>query len=128
MGTGELAFSPSGNLYPCERLLGSDDGVTNCIGNITEGKINSKTCKPISSQATNEQCKECGLSDYCMNWCGCTNYYSTGSYNQVGPFMCAHEKATINVAYQIIQKMRDGGFDFSHHISGIQLSESVTEK
>ena len=128
MGTGELAFSTTGNLYPCERLLGSDDGVTNCIGNINEGRFPIKTCKPISSQATNEECKECGLSDYCMNWCGCTNYYSTGSYSRVAPFMCAHEKAAINTAYQIIQKMKDGGIDFSHHISGTALVNTVTEK
>ena len=128
MGTGELAFSTTGNLYPCERLLGSDDGVTNCIGNINEGKFNHITCKPISSQATNKECKECGLNDYCMNWCGCTNYYSTGSYSQVSPFMCAHERATIKVAYQIIQKMKERGMDFSHHISGTSLANVITEK
>jgi uncharacterized protein len=26
MGAGEYAFGPSGNIYPCERLIGSDDG------------------------------------------------------------------------------------------------------
>lgn len=37
MGTGEFAFTPSGNIYPCERLIGTDTGNGHCIGNIASG-------------------------------------------------------------------------------------------
>jgi uncharacterized protein len=121
MGTGELAFGPTGNFYPCERLVGSDDGKTNCLGNVVEGTIRPSTCKTVPSAATNTECTQCGLSEYCMNWCGCTNYHSTGSYDKVSAFMCAHERATINIAYQMIQRMKENGIDFSHHIKGTPL-------
>jgi uncharacterized protein len=118
MGSKEFAFGTTGNLYPCERLVGSDDGKTNCLGNIMNGIIRPSTCKTVPSTATNTECAQCGLSEYCMNWCGCTNYHSTGSYNRVSAFMCAHERAIINVAYQTIQRLQEKGVDLSHHIQG----------
>jgi uncharacterized protein len=127
MGSGELAFGTTGNVYPCERLVGSDDGKTNCIGNIMEGTIKPSTCKIVPSTATNTECIQCGLSEYCMNWCGCTNYHSTGKYNKVSAFMCAHEQAAINVSYQTIQKMQEKGIGLSHHIQGTPLTNVITK-
>jgi sulfatase maturation enzyme AslB (radical SAM superfamily) len=75
----------------------------------------------MSSAAINEECQECGIKDYCMNWCGCTNYYSTGHYNVVGPFICSSEKASINIALKLIQSMEDYGLNFSDHLAGTPL-------
>jgi uncharacterized protein len=127
MGKGEYAFAPSGNVYPCERLIGSDDGMEHCLGNINNGSINEKACQEISGAALNKECLTCGLKDYCMNWCGCTNYHSTGSYNMVSPFMCASEKAAINAAFDVILSMDDNGLDLSHHLSGTPLMNVVAE-
>jgi uncharacterized protein len=121
MGSGELAFGTTGNIYPCERLVGSDDGKTNCLGNIMEGKIKPLACKTIPSAAINAECTQCGLSAYCMNWCGCTNYHSTGRYDKVSAFMCAHERAVINVVHQTIQRMQKNGVSLSHHVQGTPL-------
>ena len=118
MGRGDFAFGPSGNIYPCERLIGADEGKEHCIGNICEGFIPEKTCKSISSAAINIECQSCGIKEYCMNWCGCTNYYSAGAYNTVSPFICASERAAINLAFQIIQDARNNGLDFLHHLAG----------
>lgn len=121
MGNGELAFAPSGNIYPCERLIGSDNGKAHCLGNIDNGFILEKKCRTISSVAINIECRTCGLREYCMNWCGCTNYFSTGSYNMVPPFICASEKASINVAFKIIQNMGEAEINFSDHLAGKPL-------
>jgi uncharacterized protein len=118
MGNMEFAFSPTGNIYPCERLMGSDDGNKHCLGNINNESIPEIACHKISSSAINSACQSCGLKDYCMNWCGCTNYYLTGRYNIVDPFICASERAAINVAFKIIQEAADNGWDLSHHIIG----------
>lgn len=126
MGNGEYAFGPSGNIYPCERLIGSDSGKMHCIGNINTGFVGRNSCKALSGAAINRECQECGIKDYCMNWCGCTNYYSTGHYNVVGPFICASEKASINTALQLIQKREDYGLDFSDHIRGMPLTNVIT--
>jgi uncharacterized protein len=125
MGTGEFAFAPSGNVYPCEMLIGADEGKEHCLGNISESFIPGKTCNVISSGATNKECMTCGLNQYCMNWCGCANYHSTGSYNIVSPFICALEKAAINTAFDIIQKIDDIGLNFSHHIAGTPLMNVI---
>ncbi len=127
MGDGEYAFGPSGNIYPCERLIGSDDGKEHCLGNINGEFVRGKCCKAISSSAINKECRECGIKDYCMNWCGCTNYFSTGQYNMVGPFMCASEKASINIALQLIRKMGDDGLNFSDHLAGTPLMNIIAE-
>jgi uncharacterized protein len=125
MGNGELAFAPSGNIYPCERLIGSDDEKTHWLGNINDGFIQRKGCEKISSVAVNLECQTCGLREYCMNWCGCTNYFSTGSYDKVGAFMCASEKAAINAAFDIIQNMRENWMNFSDHIAGTPLMSVI---
>jgi uncharacterized protein len=125
MGNGEFAFAPSGNIYPCERLIGQDDGIAHCIGNINNGFIPRGTCKTIS--AINMECQTCGLREYCMNWCGCTNYFSTGKYDAVGPFICASEKVAISIAFHVIQQMRENWQNLSDHIAGTPLMNAIGE-
>ena len=128
MGQGEYAFAPSGNIYPCERLVGADDGKTHCIGNINHEFEPTKTCNPNSNSCTanNIECKECELKEYCMNWCGCTNFYSTGSYGTVGPFVCASEKAAINVALQVLEAFKNQQV-FTHHLAGTPLANVISQ-
>ncbi|MCP5103938.1 MAG: radical SAM protein, partial [bacterium] len=96
MGRGEFAFAPSGNIYPCERLIGSDDGDTHCIGHVASGLEPGEMCGHLDPAGEiNDVCRDCGLNSYCMNWCGCSNYFAAGRYNRVGPFICASEKAAI---------------------------------
>ena len=127
MGNGEFAFGPSGNVYPCERLIGSDEGKEHCLGNVNDGTIHVGACHEVSGAAINLECRTCGLKEYCMNWCGCTNYHATRRYNMVSPFMCASEKAAINVAFNAIQRMNESELDLSHHLSGTPLMNVIAE-
>jgi len=119
MGKGEFAFAPSGNIYPCERLIHDDSG-EHCIGNIGSGlKIEKMSCKTASVQNENSECISCGLRSYCMNWCGCSNYFSTGYYDRVGPFLCASERAAIQTAFQVFQTLeKELGPTFVDHLAG----------
>ncbi len=108
MGTGELAFTPDGAIYPCERLVGNTDQDTrHCIGHIDD----HTAMIPVESLGLNGDsqpgCAICSLKDYCMNWCGCTNYFGTGSYKRVSPFLCASERASIHVAMNVFQKLEN---------------------
>lgn len=125
MGTGELAFAPSGNVYRCERFIGNDDGGRHCLGNIHNGFTAHKKCDAPLNTAVNQECQTCTLNNYCMNWCGCTNYFGTGSYHSVSPFICASEKAAIEVAFQIVQKIGDRDLSFSDHLSGTPLMNTI---
>lgn len=126
MGRGELAFSTSGKIYPCERLVDSSNSAAHCIGDLG-GKFSvNRRRRPISSVAMNGECLTCGLREYCVNWCGCANFFATGSYNRIGPFECASEKAALAVASKIIEKTKDTSV-FAHHLAGTPLTNITDE-
>ncbi len=120
MGAGEFAFAPSGNVYPCERLIGFDEGRIHCLGNIESGFGWEGLCtKSATTRVENTECQACGLNNYCMNWCGCSNYFSSGRYNKVGPFLCASEKAAISTSFHVFQTLeREMGACFFDHLAG----------
>ena len=122
MGRGEYAFAPSGNVYTCERLIGSDDGITHCLGNIDNGLFSKKGCG--TPEVINVECLDCSLKKYCMNWCGCTNYYSSQSYNRVSPFTCLSEKAAIRTALDILQNAENHWLPNFSHMQGQNLPKT----
>ncbi len=106
MGKKEFAIAPNGNIFPCERLVGDGSRNEHCIGNIEEGIEYKKFCTNKNFRVPqNSCCSDCTLKRYCMNWCGCSNYFSTGNYNQAGPFICASEKAAINASFKVFQQL-----------------------
>jgi uncharacterized protein len=121
MGKGEFGFGPSGNIYPCERLIGKDDGKMHCLGSINEVALNSlATSAHVLKGKSNEECQMCSFQDYCMNWCGCSNYFSSGHYNRVSPFLCASEKTAILTAFNAFQAIEKKlGPIFMEHLSGV---------
>jgi uncharacterized protein len=125
MGDGELAFAPSGNIYPCERLIGSDNENSHCLGNINDKIELKKRCRHIPTEAVNTECAHCSLNGYCMNWCGCTNYAMAGSYDTAAAFLCASEKAAINVAFDTIRLAGDNNINLSHTLTGAPFSSTA---
>jgi uncharacterized protein len=99
MGKTQWAFAPSGNIYPCERFIGEDDDDRFRLGNLYTG-LDERRRVLIMHQAgnRNKECLTCELRPYCMNWCGCTNYYTTGRIDLAGPVLCASERAAIEAA------------------------------
>ncbi|MEA3292207.1 MAG: radical SAM protein [Pseudomonadota bacterium] len=118
MGKGEMAFAANGNIFPCERLVGSGEASEHCIGRIGKGlNLERMTCHTAPS--LNDECSTCGLREYCVRWCGCSNYFSSGYYNRVGPFLCASERAAVQVSYNTIETMeKRAGSLFSDHVAG----------
>jgi uncharacterized protein len=96
MGVTEWGVAPSGNIYPCERLIGEDSDSALCLGNVHTGYDLAARCAlPHRHENRREQCKTCELSRYCMTWCGCTNYFLTGDPRLPSATTCAIEKATL---------------------------------
>jgi uncharacterized protein len=101
MGEREWGFAPSGNIYPCERLIGEDEALDLCLGSVHTGLDRARQRRLIACRGNrNPECVDCVLQKYCMNWCGCTNYHMTGHTDHAGPAMCASEKAAIQAARQ----------------------------
>ena len=128
MGTGEFAFDPTGRVFPCERLVSNSPrdheiGAVNGVVNI--GPVR-KHLAP--GPVVNPECAECGVRDYCVNWCGCSNYFMTGHYNRVGPFLCASERALLSVAADVFRTLESElGPTFTDHLGGKGVARSVFE-
>jgi uncharacterized protein len=120
MGKGEMAFTADGGIYPCERLIADGASGKHCIGNVAQGiDLSRLACQSAPGEAVNAECLQCGLRSYCMNWCGCSNVFMTGYTNRVGPFLCASEKASIQIAGEVFAALEQQlGPLFLHHLSG----------
>jgi len=125
MGRGEFAFTPQGTIYPCERLVAANGG-EHRIGDVFKGvDVERLLCHRVPGEALNRECHACGLRDYCMNWCGCSNFFASGFYNRVSPFLCASEKASIRVAFEVFQELEAAGVTFYDHLGGMPAANSL---
>lgn len=99
LGVREVAVAPSGNLYPCERMVGEDTDTALRMGNVTAG-IDHAQQERFRREVgnTNAECATCALRDRCMNWCGCTNYALTGAIHRAGGLLCWHEQTAVREA------------------------------
>ncbi len=118
MGKTEFGFAPSGNLYPCERLIGDDTDKKMIIGNIHNGINLLQRCTLGKSfENANDECKECPVQDYCMNWCGCTNYRMTGYPDKMGAMMCHSERHAIDCAKYVFQTLQENPAFVEHMVN-----------
>lgn len=102
MGETELTVSVNGNFYPCERLVGDDDREELCFGNVFTGFDIARRLSIIMSRGNRtDTCQSCPVKERCVNWCGCSNYASTGRLDEVSPFMCFHERLSMKVADRV---------------------------
>ena len=101
-GCGEIAVAPSGNIYPCERLVGDDSDHDVCIGSVHTGYDMEKRVSLIGKRGNQDlECATCDLRPRCMNWCGCINYSTTGAIDSAPGLVCFHEKLAIRVADRV---------------------------
>ena len=101
-GENEIAVAASGNIYPCERIVGDDDNEDLRLGNVFTGFNPVRRARVLAARGnTVEECADCALRPRCMNWCGCINYATTGATNRVGGIVCHHEKMVIPIADRV---------------------------
>jgi len=98
-GCEEVAVAPSGNLYPCDRLVGDDTALDVVIGDVFEGIDPARRTALIASKnQVMQDCADCALLGRCMHWCGCVNHAMTGSVGQVAGLLCWFEQRIIEEA------------------------------
>jgi len=98
-GQKEIAVAPSGNIYPCQRMVGEDTKELGWMGDVFTG-LNVKTCRNLADvrEVTNRECRECDFSRRCRNWCSCVNHRLTGRFDLPGSLVCYHERMAIEIA------------------------------
>jgi len=91
-GHGEIAVAPSGNLYPCERLVGEDraDQPWRLPGHALDGPhfldfgpAGFERCEP---------CSQCALAVACDTSCRCSNFVRTGDTGRPDGLLCLLNK------------------------------------
>ncbi|MEZ5360063.1 MAG: radical SAM protein [Candidatus Zixiibacteriota bacterium] len=130
MGRGEFAITADGFIYPCERLIGTGDGADHCIGHLDTGIDASKmSCHTKQNRVLNSECLTCSLKDYCMNWCGCSNFMASGYYNRVNDLICVSEKAALGAAFEAFRVIEEklGPTFCDHFFDSINDSSCIHE-
>ncbi len=115
MGECEWGVAPSGNLYPCERLVGEDDDATLCLGNVHTGLDLGRQSALVSRRGNHSvPCTTCNLRPYCHNTCGCTNSRMTGRTDLASVALCASERASIYAARRALLALQDDSLFLDH--------------
>ncbi len=98
-GCEEWAVSPSGKIYPCDRLVGEDTRDDVVIGDIWKGiDIPRRDALVAKKNELLNECMECDIAPRCMHWCGCVNYAMTGSVGEVSGLLCWFEQQIVEEA------------------------------
>jgi len=88
-GAGQIAVSPAGNLYPCERLIGqdADDNPHRLSGHVMDGGEDFLAFVPTPVPAQ-PQCEECTIRHACSTFCRCSNTVRTGNAAKPDRLLC----------------------------------------
>lgn len=101
MGHGGVAVAPSGNLYPCERMVEEDRSGELRIGDVFAGIDGGRLlCLDAQAGPVNEECGGCGVKARCMSFCACANRAESGSIGIAGGVQCWHAQMAIRIADQ----------------------------
>jgi len=101
-GQKEIAISPSGKIYPCDRLVAEDSNPEVCIGDLEGGlDVERRDAMVRAKNRPDPECDGCELRPRCMHWCGCANYETTGNVGQVAPVVCWFERCFIAQADRV---------------------------
>jgi len=102
----QLSVDPQGWLFPCVQFTQGGPQSRWCIGHVARG-VDEIARQRIhdESQAEKELCKSCAVRHRCNHTCGCLNWQTTGSLNQVSPVLCRHEQMLLPIADRLGKKL-----------------------
>lgn len=108
LGRRNLVVAPSGNLYPCDRLVGEDRDVRYVIGHVTTG-VDPTRLGPLVEGACSlpVDCVDCAVRERCRNRCACANVAMTGRVDCPAETLCFHEQLSIAVADRAAEQLFD---------------------
>lgn len=94
-GAGEVAVAPSGHLYPCERVIGTDEDANpmRLPGHVLEGS--DFLDLPAAPCRAGAACDTCGVADLCNTTCRCSNYVRTGDVSHPDRLLCIFNQACL---------------------------------
>jgi uncharacterized protein len=100
----EIAVTPVGNLFPCERLVGADEpnNAMRLPGNVFDG-ADFLDGNPLARTSPAE-CAPCVLRPICSTTiCRCSNYVRTGDVNRPDGLLCLLDQACHRETVRVLQ-------------------------
>jgi uncharacterized protein len=115
----QISVDPQGYLYPCVQFTKAGPGSEWCIGDVDAG-IDEAARQRIYQRSSQEKafCRDCAIRERCNNTCGCLNWQTTGTLDQVSPVLCRYEQMLVPLADEIgrtLYKKRDPLFLHKHY-------------
>lgn len=113
-GRGSIAVAPSGNLYPCSRMVGEDGPAQRdlILGHTERGIDRGRLAvfralhEPAAEPGiVHEACGGCAVRSRCMSSCACANREETGEVGVAGGLLCWHEQLAARVADRVAERL-----------------------
>jgi len=104
-GAGEVAVTPSGSLYPCERLIGEDtpDNPMRLPGHVLKGddflSLGSAPCRNHAA------CAQCSIATFCNTTCRCCNYTRTGDVSTPDGLLCSLNRTVFLETTKVLDEL-----------------------
>ncbi|MHC4914515.1 MAG: radical SAM protein [Planctomycetota bacterium] len=103
-GRGEVAVAPSGRIYPCERLIGEDDGSCELLLPGLADERGDFLGPPEFPERSGPACGGCAAGGLCAATCRCNNYVRTGDVARPDRLLCVYEKAIITATAEALRE------------------------
>ena len=98
----QLSVDPEGFLYPCVQFTRGGPDSAWCIGSVRDGiDVSARARIREASEREKGQCRDCAIKNRCNNTCGCLNWQTTQSINEISPVLCRHEQMLVRIADRI---------------------------
>ncbi len=98
-GRAQVVVAPSGRLYPCDRMVGGDDGGGCVIGTLDGGFDEAARARFLHCHdGTPERCRACDVRHRCSFWGSCIRWALTGRVDAFPEGLCALERVLIDAA------------------------------
>ncbi len=103
-GDGQIAVAPSGNLYPCERVIGADEN-----GNPTRLPGHALADGPFHPHPAHgrsaEECATCLIQSQCNTYCRCSNFIRTGDPTRPDGLLCLLDQAVYRETARVLRSL-----------------------
>ncbi|MBU1240114.1 radical SAM protein [Myxococcota bacterium] len=118
-GARKVSVAHDGSIFPCVRFVSNNPDSQNYqIGHVDTGFTGKREALISLNAQARPDCEGCALLGRCANYCGCTNWNTTGDIIRVSPLLCEYERMLIPIADRIgniLWEERDPSFLAKHY-------------
>ncbi len=109
-GDREWTVAPSGRIYPCDRMVGQDDGSGAIIGTVFDGFDGAARARFLTAKTrTPPRCARCPDAARCRFWAPCVREPSGGWDAAPSTRICRLERAMIGAVDRAATRLYDEG-------------------